>query len=180
MRLRISTALAAVALVYAGWAFGAGEAAVPANCAEMTAKDLVGMENPADSPVKVEVTAKSASLKDGVRLRVSIENTSSAPYALTVCTNMLMCCVKGLHPMVAFEGTGMGLLDVCKDKKAASDPREMFLPVNAAFSFDLKIPVSRLPGPTQKKDAELSAFVCFELGEGKLFHSNVAKIKLVE
>jgi len=142
----------------------------------LTAEQLLGVENDPNSPVGITLTLKDCSLKDGVRMRVEMENKGAEPYTLRVCPAMLLCCVKGLHPMIAFDETGMGLLDVCKAQKPGD--HEVFLPSQTSFAFDLLIPPDRLPEAGRKAGKGLKVFLAYELGNQKLVHSNVVQAAL--
>ena len=143
-----------------------------------TAKDILGLDDAPNSPVRPQITLTSASMKDGIQLRAVIHNSSTQPYRLEVCPHMLMCFVKGLHPLIAYDGTGKGLLDLCKASKPSD--HEVLLPANADFAFDVPIPADRLPEQAKVKGKDLSVFLCYELGDGKLVHSNVLKVSLAE
>ena len=163
---------AAVLLVVAMAAWGVGAWAEEA----CTAESLLGLKDAPGSPVHITLALKSAVTNAGINLRVEITNTSEAPYTLRVCPAMLMCCVEGLHPLVGVDGTGMGLLDVCKAQKPVG--HEVFLPVAASFAFDLTIPVDRLPKGARQPGKDLTVVLCYTLGEKDLVHSNVIKTSL--
>ena len=131
-----------------------------------------------DSPVKLSLLSKGADCTDGIRLRAEIINRGSAPYSLSVCPAMLLCCVKGLHPLIAYDETGMGLMDLCTKPKPT--PHEVLLPVNAAFAFDINIPIDRLPDACKEPGKAVQVKLCFELGEGKLVHSEAVKVSMAK
>jgi hypothetical protein len=141
-----------------------------------TAESLFGAKDEPNSPVALAVTLKSADSKDGVCVRTEVLNRGKEPYKLAVCPAMLMCCVRGLHPMIAFDQSGMSLLDLCKEKKPT--PREVFLPATASFAFDLRIPVDRLPEMCRQAGKKFYVLASFELGEMKFVHSNVVEVEL--
>jgi len=159
----------------------AGETTQAQSCSEAaTAEGILGLANPSNSPVDVVVAAESASLRDGIRLKVTFKNISDKPYPLSICTNMLLCCVAGLHPIVAFDGTGMGLLDLCKDTTGPAPAMNISVAPKADHTIDVTIPSQRLPANACIADKALLVFFCFELGDGKPFHSNVVKVTLTE
>jgi len=162
------------------WGFGAEKAKVPTCCETVTAKDFLGVENPVDSPLDIRLVSKAASLKEGLQLAVTIKNVSDKPYAINTCPNMQMCRVLGLHPMIAFDDTGMGLLDACKDKTSKEKPVETLVAAKGEFNVDLTIPADRFPKAARVKDKEISIFLCFKLADGRLVHSNVVKVTLAE
>lgn len=125
---------------------GFGAEKEPAACCETgIVQACLGCENPADSPVDIRLVSQSASLKDGLHWKVTIKNVSDKPYVLNTCTNMLMCRVLGLHPMLAFDHTGMGLVDICKNKTVSKTPVKISVAPQDEFAFDLIIPPSRIP-----------------------------------
>jgi hypothetical protein len=160
--------------------FGAEKAKVSPCCETVVAKDFLGVENPADSPLDIRLVSKAASLKEGLQLAVTIKNVSDKPYEIYTCPNMQMCRVRGLHPMIAFDETGMGLLDVCKDRTCKEKSVETRVAAKGEFNVDLTIPADRLPKAARVKDKEISVFLCFKLADGRLVHSNVAKVALAE
>ncbi len=149
-------------------------------CETVTVRDCLGGENPADSPVDIQLVSKAANLKEGLQWTVTIKNVSDKPYRLNTCPNMQMCRVLGLHPMLAFDDTGMGLLDICKDKTSQNKPVETWMAPKDEFKFDFSIPADRIPRAARVKDKEISVFLCFKLADGRLVHSNVVKVTLAE
>ena len=160
--------------------FGNETAKVACCCETVTAKDFLGVENPVDSPLDIRLVSKAASLKKGLQLSVTIKNVSDKPYSIYTCPNMQMCRVLGLHPMIAFDETGMGLLDVCKDKNSKEKPVETLVAAKGEFKVDLTISADRFPKAARVKDKEISVFLCFKLADGRLYHSNVVKVTLAE
>lgn len=145
-----------------------------------TAESLFGVKDDPNSPVSITVSVKSADLKDGIRLQVEIKNKRAEPLTLHVCPAMLMCCVKGLHPIVAFDETGIGLLDLYKEKSKPAERRErkVVLSANEGFSFDVLLPPDRLPEACRKKGKQITVLLCYELGEGRLVHSKPVKVSM--
>jgi hypothetical protein len=133
---------------------------------------------PADvkSGIRLKILGKEASLSDGVALRVIISNRGLSPEILTVCPAMTLCCVKGLHPMVAYDGTGMGLLDVCKSKKPKK--HETFLPAGADFSFNVTIPPDCLPAECLKKGKQIKVKFCYDCEDDVQVDSNELTVTL--
>lgn len=128
------------------------------------------------APVRVTLELKEAGLEQGIQLRVLFENSGPAGFSLDVCPAMLICCVKGLHPLISCDNTGVGLLDVCTAPKPT--PHEVFLPTDSTFSFDLNIPTARLPEVCLKKDQQLSVHVCYETDDHHTIESNVLKFTM--
>ena len=141
-----------------------------------TAESLLGFKDATNSPVAVRLALKSSSLAEGIALRVEIENQGAEPYSLHVCPTMKLCCVSGLHPMLSYGDTGMGLCDVCASAKPAKN--EVFLPSGATFAFNMRLPPERLPAEAAKAGKAINVFLCYELGEQRLVHSNVVKAEL--
>ena len=133
------------------------------------ANSVNGLEG-ASSRLNIELTLRGADTEQGILLRVKIENQDQAPYALGVCPFMLMCCVKGAHVYIRDEDWVIGLLDVCSARKPSQ--REVLLPANASFAFDVRVPMERLPKAQRKRGKKLEARLCYELGEGTLVWSN--------
>ena len=151
------------------WAFGAEENIC-------TSESFLGIKDATNSPVAVRLTLKSSSLSDGISLRVEIENQNAEPYRLQVCPAMKLCCVSGLHPMVSYGETGMGLVDKCANQTPKE--HEVFLPGGAAFSFNMSLAPDNLPHEAVGAGKSINVFLCYELGEQRLVHSNVVKAEL--
>ena len=141
-----------------------------------TAEGLLRIKDDPNSPVALKLTLKSAGVKDGVQLHAEIENKSAAPYKLLVCPGGHLCCVEGLHPLVAYDNTGMGLCDFCKTKPHCA--QEKTLASKASYPLDIAIPTNRLPEKCRKPGKTFSVLLCFELGENKLVHSNTIEVEL--
>lgn len=120
----------------------------------------------ADPAIQVSSALKESSASNGVLMRVTIENAGQAPYSLMVCPAMTLCCVRGLHPVISMEDTGQGLLDLCRTEKPT--PHEAFLPAGAAFSFDVRIPVTSLPEKCRASGAKFTVGFFFKNGEYKV------------
>lgn len=154
---------------------GGSEGAAPTDCAKATpAAD--SQPAAADGLVRVALELREASRERGVQLRVLFENSGVEGFSLDVCPAMLLCCVKGLHPLVSCDDTGVGLLDVCTASRPTN--HEVFLPANAAFSFDMQIPPERLPAACLKSDQPLSVYVRYEADDQHSIESNVLKFTL--
>lgn len=151
------------------WVFAAGEQ-------PCMAESLMGIKDATNSPVVIRLTLKSSSLVDGISMRVEIENQSAEPYRLQVCPAMKLCCVSGLHPMVSYGKTGMGLVDKCAQQEPAG--HELFLPSGAAFSFNVHLAPGTLPAEAVGAGKIINVFFCYELGEQGLVHSNVVQAEL--
>jgi len=168
-------AVLAAGIVTGGWVLGKD------GCKECgSVEGVLGIENPTNSPIGLVTAVKDAGLKDGIQLTVTFENKSQQPYKLMMCSNRLMCCVKGLHPLLAFDGTGVGLLDPCKSNAAPKEAKENLIPAKGTCAIDVTIPSDRLPEAARQKDKELTIFFCFELADGQLYHSNTVRVKLKE
>lgn len=133
--------------------------------------------NDVNQPLALSVIVKQHSATEGISLRAEIKNTSDAPRSIRVCPEMLMCCVVDLHLMVGYDDTGMGLLDVC-NKKTDVVMHEVFLPVGATFSFDLKIPIVRLPKAANTPGKKLSILTCYADESTNVIHSNTVSCEL--
>ena len=129
-----------------------------------------------NSPVNITLQLKDASVEAGILLRVMFQNSGQEGMSLSVCPNMLLCCVKGLHPLITCENTGIGLLDVCTVSRPTS--HEVYLPRDAAFSFDLNIPPDRLPDACAEKGRQISVCVCYEMEDGVSVRSNVVQVAM--
>ena len=156
----------------------AGVMAVAAGSARAEADCFASFADATNSPVSLGLTVKKASLGDGLALRVEVANTSAAPYSLTVCPDMQLCCVRGLHVLLGSEQTGLGLLDLCKAQKP--QPHETFLPAGATFAFDLTIPPERIPQTMREAGREIQVKLCFCLSDGGVIHSPTAKVSLAK
>ena len=141
-----------------------------------TAETLLGIKDDPNSPVALTVTLKNCGLKEGVCLRSEIENKGTVSRILQVCPEMYLCCVKDLHLLVSFDNTGMGLVDLCKQQQPT--PHEVFLPPQASFAFDVRIPAERLPKAAMEANKKITLVLCYAYGEGKLVHSNVVQAEL--
>lgn len=133
-----------------------------------------GTKSDPNSPINIAMELKAAGLETGISLRVSFENNGPNAISLNVCPAMLLCCVKGLHPLVTCEDTGVGLLDVCKVSKPTS--HEVYLPIRAAFSFDLNIPPDRLPTACLEKGRQVSVCLFYEMDDAQSIRSNAVKV----
>jgi len=127
----------------------------------------------ANSPLNIVLQLKEADPETGISLRVSFENNGPDAISLDVCPAMLLCCVKGLHPLVTCEDTGVGLLDVCKVAKPTS--HEVYLPIRSAFSFDLNIPPERLPAACLEKGRQVSVCLLYETEDAQSVRSNAVE-----
>ena len=164
IRLRVLSVLTAAVMLISG--------------AGVSAADLIpSATNDENQPLALSVVVKQQSVTDGITLRAEIKNTSASPRSIRVCPEMLMCCVVDFHLTVSYDDTGMGLLDVCNNKKARS-AHEVFLPAGASFSFDLKIPVGRLPELARKPGKKLTIQACYVDDSTKLVHSNTVNCEL--
>lgn len=172
---RYSISVLLMVWLMAGLFSGGSEAAAPADCVKTTPV-VGGQQAAAEGSVRVALELKEASRKHGIQLRVSFENAGAEGFSLDVCPAMLLCCVKGLHPLVSCDDTGVGLLDVCTVSTPTS--HEVFLPANAAFSFDMLIPAERLPEVCLKSDQALSVYVCYEADDQHSIESNVLQFTL--
>ena len=132
-------------------------------------KSAKGLDD-ASTWLNVELTLRGVDTEQGILLRAMIENQNQTPCALGVCPFMLICCVKGAHVYIRDGDWGIGLLDVCSAKKPPQ--REVLLPANASFTFDVRVPMERLPEARRKKGKRLEARLCYELGEDTLVWSN--------
>lgn len=172
---RYSISVLLMVWLVAGLFPGGSEGAAPADCAKTTPVAGIRQEA-ADGLVRVALELKEASREHGVQLRVTFENSNAEGFSLEVCPAMLLCCVKGLHPLVSCDDTGVGLLDVCTGSKPTS--HEVFLPTNAAFSFDMHIPPERLPEVCLKSDQPLSVYLRYEADDQHSIESNVLNVSL--
>lgn len=127
-------------------------------------------EPSATEPLDLTLELKNADVTKGIVLRVSFANSGPDAVSLSVCPAMLLCCVKGLHPLVTCQATGVGLLDVCKVSRPTS--HEVYLPINSAFSFDLNIPPDRLPEGCIERGKKVSVCVCYEMDDTRVIRSN--------
>lgn len=141
-----------------------------------TAESLLGTTDATNSPVAIHATLKACSLSEGISLRVEIENKSPVPYRLGVCPSMKLCCVKGLHPMVAYGEKGKSLRDTCAVQKPTD--HEVFLPSGAAFSFNMKLGPDSIPKEALEAGNVIHVFLSYDLPEQKFIHSNVVKAEL--
>lgn len=173
--LRYSISVLLMVWLMVGLFSGGSEGAAPADCAKTTP---ASNSQPAvvDGLVRVTLELKEANREHGLQLRVSFENAGAEQFSLEVCPAMLLCCVKGLHPLISCDDTGVGLLDVCTRSKPTS--HEVFLPANAAFSFDMHIPPERVPEVCLKSDQPLSVYVRYEADDQHSIESNVLKFTL--
>jgi len=128
------------------------------------------------SPVNIVLELLEAGLEKGISLRVSFENSGPAGISLNVCPAMLLCCVKGLHPLITCEDTGVGLLDVCKLASATS--HETYLPVHSTFSFDINIPPDRLPSACLEKGRQITVSLLYETENAKSINSNAVRAQM--
>ena len=150
-----------------------GAASVLAShCVKLSPAEAAGVE----SPLKVTLSLKETNPQEGVSFRVEIQNVGSEAHTLHVCPAMLLCCVKGLHPMISYGETGMGLRDICK--KAKPTKHEVYLPKSAAFSFDMTIPPTHLPESSETKGGRVIVSLCYDLADGKQTHSNSVDVAL--
>lgn len=129
-----------------------------------------------NSPVDITLQLKDASVETGILVRVMFQNSGLEGMSLSVCPNMMLCCVKGLHPLITCEDTGIGLLDVCTVSRPTS--HEVYLPRGSAFSFDLNIPPDRLPSECAEKGRQISVCVCYEMEDGASVRSNVIQVAM--
>jgi hypothetical protein len=132
-------------------------------------KPADGVEG-AGGRLSIELALRGADTEQGILLRPNIENQEETPYALGVCPFMLICCVQGAHVYIRDEDWGIGLLDVCSARKPSQ--REVLLPANASFTFDVRVPMERLPEGQRTKGKKLEVRLCYELGEETLIWSN--------
>lgn len=146
MKAAIPSVVCALALACAGNVLAATE------CCTAT-------ETGTNAAISVSAVLKESSTSNGVLVRVTIDNSGQAPYSLKVCPAMTLCCVRGLHPVIEYEDSGMGLLDLCREEKPT--PHETFLPSGAAFSFDIRIPIANLPQKCRTAGAKFSVKFCF-------------------
>lgn len=147
------------------------EASSPACSAETRA---AAAKSDSASPIKITLKLLEAGLETGINLRVSFENSGPDALSLSVCPAMLLCCVKGLHPLVTCEDTGVGLLDVCQVSKPTS--HEVYLPVHSTFSFDLNIPPDRLPAECIQKGRQVSVCLFYEMDDEQGIRSNAVGV----
>lgn len=172
---RYSISIVLIFWLMAGLFSGMSEGASPADCTK-TANVTGSQPAAANSPARIALELKEASRDRGIQLRVLFENSGAEGFSLAVCPAMLLCCVKGLHPLISCDDTGVGLLDVCTVSSPTT--HEVFLPANAAFSFDMHIPPERLPEVCLKSDRPLSVYVCYETDDQHTVESNVLKFTL--
>lgn len=137
---------------------------------------MYGGKDAENAPIALNVSLSECSPEEGLCLRVEVENTGDKPHTLSVCDSMTLCCVKKLHPLIAYENSKMGLLDLCKDPEPT--PHEVFLPAKAAFAFDAAIPPDWLPEAVLLGKAKVKVQFCYELGEGETVHSNIIEVNL--
>lgn len=130
----------------------------------------------ADGLVKVALELQAATREQGVELRVLFENSGAEGFSLAVCPTMLLCCVKGLHPLISCGDTGVGLLDVCTTTNPTN--HEVFLPANSTFSFNIRIPPERLPEVCLQSGQSLSVHVRYEADDQHPIESNVVTFTL--
>jgi hypothetical protein len=112
---------------------------------------------------------------NGVCVHVEIANRGSASHSLQVCPAMTICCVRGLHMIVSYGDTGVGLLDACKTKKPT--PHEVFLPAGATFGFDMTIPEACLPEEAAKEGSDISLQLCYDLSDGAQVSSSIVRVR---
>jgi len=139
-------------------------------------KPLNARECSPEGPINITLQLKNANIEEGILLRVMFQNSGHEAMSLSVCPNMLLCCVKGLHPLITCEDAGIGLLDVCTVSRPTS--HEVYLPVDSAFSFNLNIPSNRLPSACSEKGREISVCVCYEMEDGLSVRSNVIRVAM--
>lgn len=140
---------------------------------EPTAESCLGIKDDPNSPVAINLALTSCDLKDGLCLRAEISNKGAEPHTLQVCPQTYLCCVKDLHLLVGFDGTGMGLLDICK--QPTNTPHEVFLPPQSSFAYTMRIPPDRLPHAAMAADKKLTLLLCYAMGKGRLVHSNAVQ-----
>jgi len=114
-----------------------------AGCPMASPTVMTAMNATDSASLGITAAIRHATRADGILARVEMTNKGKAPQVLNVCPAMELCCVRGLHPMLEYDDTGMGLLDLCKVAKPT--PQSVYLPAGAAFSFDMTIPVDHLP-----------------------------------
>ena len=124
----------------------------------------------------ITAAIRHATRADGILARVEMTNKGKAPQVLNVCPAMELCCVRGLHPMLEYDDTGMGLLDLCKVAKPT--PQSVYLPAGAAFSFDMTIPVDHLPDAVLKANKPFALYFSFDGVEGHPLESARIQIRL--
>lgn len=155
MNMKMSSLVCVLTLVFAGHALAA--------------------ETATNAAIAVSAVLKEASTSNGVLLRVTMENAGPAPYSLRVCPAMTLCCVRGLHPVIDMEETGVGLLDLCRVENPT--PHETFLPAGAAFAFNVRIPPANLPEKCRVSGAAFSVHFRFQ-DKACLANSEPVRVKL--
>ncbi len=138
--------------------------------------DFCTLPKAVNADLDIEVSAKSASLQDGVSLRINLHNTGNVPQSFQVCPTMSLCCVKGLAPMLAYDDTGMSLLNVCQSAKPKV--HETYLPAGSEFAFDLTIPIDKLPEACRKAGKPLSFSFRYLSDTGVTTDSNTVTVEL--
>lgn len=133
---------------------------------------------PLATALAVDLSVPKSSARDGVQMSVAIRNKGPDPFTLQVCPAMTLCCVKGLHPVVQYDNTGKGLLDLCKEAKPV--PQNTFLPGGSSFSFESVIPISCLPEPCRQKGAEFTLTLRYDISPFQAVESMPVKIVMAE
>jgi len=142
-------------------------------CREESGVKAIGKSLP-----RIEITCKQPSIaeKGTLSLDVTVLNETDRPVMLTVCDQMSLCCIRGLHPIVELgsgEG-GMGVLDVCESAEPVG--REVRLAPGTRFGATLDLPAERLPPHyLQNKGNTLAVYCAFETESGAV-KSNVIDV----
>jgi len=139
-----------------------------------------GATTPADALPKIEIACNQPVIveKGVLSLDVTVWNTTDRPLTLTVCDQMSLCCIRGLHPIVEPKSgeKGMGLLDFCAPAKPSG--RKVRLAPGTRFGATLNLPAERLPPHyLRNKGKTLAAYCAFETERGTAT-SNVIDVEV--
>jgi len=139
-------------------------------------EESVNMKEDATSPISIALNLKHVDRTEGVTMRVEMVNVSQSPFSVNVCPYMLMSPVKGSHILITQEGWGMGLVDICTAPRAY-EGEEVFLPPNASFASDVKIPAGYFRKSQIKEGKPFSVRLLYETEEVEPALSNVVLAK---
>lgn len=133
---------------------------------------LKGASVDSNSRVSLEIVTevKEATVAKGIKAHVAMTNKGPGPFVTGICPAMELCCVKNLHPMLAYDDTGLGLLDLCMTNRASR--YSIFLPVGTTFSFDLTIPLEKLPDNIRVAGKVVQVYVAYRFDDGTFLESN--------
>lgn len=169
MRARVVMVSALVGMM-AACALGGAEPEAPAT------ECPFGRKSDPNSPIAITLTLKSRDAAEGIKAHVEIVNRHESPFVLHTCSGQHLCCVKDLHPMLAYDGTGIGLTDFCKEAKPTS--QEVVLQPGKSYAFELQIPAQRIPANAGKTGKKPCLFLSYQLTTNTAVYSNVVAADL--